>query len=228
MKNQDKKSKSKFLNVGFRLTLAALFVSSVFYFAGPLYVRAFLPLFSYQMKKIYPNLKVKDIYVDKRDQISYDITVNFKIADENKQILAERDVPLHGGFMAKFMYICPIIIYTILLGWPGLSTKQRIVSIAVSIPLLVAVQLVDIPIYFVKRIEMSLAPDPSSTHFRDFWVYFINNGGRQFLALIVAMISIASVRIVLPKTIAYNKASIGRNDPCPCKSGKKYKKCCGR
>lgn len=20
----------------------------------------------------------------------------------------------------------------------------------------------------------------------------------------------------------------GRNDPCPCKSGKKYKKCCGR
>ena len=23
-------------------------------------------------------------------------------------------------------------------------------------------------------------------------------------------------------------ADIGRNDPCPCGSGKKYKKCCGR
>jgi uncharacterized protein YecA (UPF0149 family) len=23
-------------------------------------------------------------------------------------------------------------------------------------------------------------------------------------------------------------ARIGRNDPCPCGSGKKYKKCCGR
>ena len=23
-------------------------------------------------------------------------------------------------------------------------------------------------------------------------------------------------------------AKIGRNDPCPCGSGKKYKKCCGR
>jgi len=23
-------------------------------------------------------------------------------------------------------------------------------------------------------------------------------------------------------------AAIGRNDPCPCGSGKKYKKCCGR
>jgi len=228
MKNQDKKSNTKFLSVSFRLTLAALFVSSVFYFAGPLYVRAFLPLFSYQMKKIYPDLKVKNIYVDKRNQIAYDITVHLKIKNLKKEILEERDIPLHGEFMAKAMYICPIIIYTILLGWPGLSTKQRIKSIAVSVPLLVAVQLVDIPIYFVNRIEMSLALDSSSEHFHDFWVYFINNGGRQFLALIVAMLSIASVRIVLPKTIEYNKASIGRNDPCPCKSGKKYKKCCGR
>jgi serine-type anaerobic sulfatase-maturating enzyme len=24
------------------------------------------------------------------------------------------------------------------------------------------------------------------------------------------------------------KAKTGRNDPCPCSSGKKYKKCCGR
>jgi preprotein translocase subunit SecA len=24
-----------------------------------------------------------------------------------------------------------------------------------------------------------------------------------------------------------NKETIGRNDPCPCGSGKKYKKCCG-
>ena len=23
-------------------------------------------------------------------------------------------------------------------------------------------------------------------------------------------------------------SKIGRNDPCPCKSGKKYKKCCGK
>ena len=23
-------------------------------------------------------------------------------------------------------------------------------------------------------------------------------------------------------------AKVGRNDPCPCGSGKKYKKCCGR
>ena len=31
----------------------------------------------------------------------------------------------------------------------------------------------------------------------------------------------SSTTIVKPK-------KIGRNDPCPCGSGKKYKKCCGR
>jgi SWIM/SEC-C metal-binding protein len=30
-----------------------------------------------------------------------------------------------------------------------------------------------------------------------------------------------------PKTVKVEK-KIGRNDPCPCGSGKKYKKCCGK
>lgn len=29
------------------------------------------------------------------------------------------------------------------------------------------------------------------------------------------------------KPFEYNQKKIGRNDPCPCGSGKKYKKCCG-
>ena len=28
--------------------------------------------------------------------------------------------------------------------------------------------------------------------------------------------------------IVVKEKKIGRNDPCPCGSGKKYKKCCGR
>ena len=30
-----------------------------------------------------------------------------------------------------------------------------------------------------------------------------------------------------PKTVVRSEAKIGRNDPCPCGSEKKYKKCCG-
>ena len=39
-------------------------------------------------------------------------------------------------------------------------------------------------------------------------------------------------RLILPSSAAKPKpktaANIGRNDPCPCGSGKKYKQCCGR
>lgn len=33
---------------------------------------------------------------------------------------------------------------------------------------------------------------------------------------------------IITTTVKREGAKIGRNDPCPCGSGKKYKKCCGR
>jgi SEC-C motif-containing protein len=35
-------------------------------------------------------------------------------------------------------------------------------------------------------------------------------------------------RLVMPKTETRGQPKVGRNEPCPCGSGKKYKKCCGR
>ena len=34
--------------------------------------------------------------------------------------------------------------------------------------------------------------------------------------------------VVEVKTVRREQPKIGRNDPCPCGSGKKYKKCCGK
>ncbi len=34
--------------------------------------------------------------------------------------------------------------------------------------------------------------------------------------------------IVKPEPIVREAPKVGRNDPCPCGSGKKYKKCCGK
>ena len=35
-------------------------------------------------------------------------------------------------------------------------------------------------------------------------------------------------KIVTPGTVRKEGPKVGRNDPCPCGSGKKYKKCCGQ
>ncbi|GHV96705.1 UPF0225 protein [Spirochaetia bacterium] len=34
--------------------------------------------------------------------------------------------------------------------------------------------------------------------------------------------------VVAPHTVVRSAPKVGRNDPCPCGSGKKYKHCCGR
>ncbi|MDR2793256.1 MAG: YchJ family protein [Treponema sp.] len=33
---------------------------------------------------------------------------------------------------------------------------------------------------------------------------------------------------IVPETMVRSMPKVGRNDPCPCGSGKKYKQCCGR
>jgi uncharacterized protein YecA (UPF0149 family) len=33
---------------------------------------------------------------------------------------------------------------------------------------------------------------------------------------------------IKPETVRRQGKKIGRNEPCPCGSGKKYKQCCGR
>ena len=35
-------------------------------------------------------------------------------------------------------------------------------------------------------------------------------------------------KIQIPKTVKREEPKVGRNDPCPCNSGKKYKNCCGK
>ena len=37
-----------------------------------------------------------------------------------------------------------------------------------------------------------------------------------------------SNQVVVPMINPMKSTKVGRNEPCPCQSGKKYKKCCGR
>jgi hypothetical protein len=52
------------------------------------------------------------------------------------------------------------------------------------------------------------------------------SGGRT-MGLYVRALKGAFDEMLSPKPIRNPGARIGRNDPCPCGSGKKYKKCCG-
>ncbi len=54
-------------------------------------------------------------------------------------------------------------------------------------------------------------------------------GGRMLAAYVRALKdAFADAATGKPKPVKRPGSRIGRNDPCPCGSGKKYKKCCGR
>lgn len=50
----------------------------------------------------------------------------------------------------------------------------------------------------------------------------------EFIALYNLLIEGSKGCDDLNPPVKYEKPKIGRNEPCPCGSGKKYKKCCGR
>ena len=64
------------------------------------------------------------------------------------------------------------------------------------------------------------------------------NTVRQVLAVVPKVQSTERVQVAKPTTAGFadgtpvakkpaTSKKVGRNDPCPCGSGKKYKKCCG-
>lgn len=223
MESSSKRSKTNIFNFFLRLILAGLFLSSLLYIFGPSYIRLFLPLFSCEIEIIHPEYEIKELYLNDKKQIMYQVRVHREGFDDKGRMLGGSEV--RAGIVGRFMYISPLILYSFLLAWPGLSIKERLKAFLISIPLLIVTQLIDIPFDIINRIEAPWPVNSPSGQVREFWNYLLKNGGRQFLALIVVFISIASVRLTFPSNI---KADIGRNDPCPCGSGKKFKKCCGK
>ena len=64
---------------------------------------------------------------------------------------------------------------------------------------------------FRERVEMKVATKNSS------FLDFVKDADPEALE-----------RFMPTEPVRRSEPKVGRNDPCPCGSGKKYKKCCGR
>jgi hypothetical protein len=207
-----------------RIIPTLLLVSALFYGLGSVYARMFLPVFAFEMALFHPEYKIVSYGTEENQIKGNSIYFTFKSV---RPIINKAGVPQHNNaeipMFASVLYIQPIIVFSLLLSWPALSLKERGWGLLISVPLMIAATLIDIPIYFIARIDGAFPAGSLSEQIRIMLNYFFDNGGRQFLALLVALatvglISIMRIPRVNPKT--------GSNDPCPCGSGKKYKYCC--
>jgi hypothetical protein len=236
LKNSDEKPRSDFGRSAtqflIRLVLALLMVGSVFYFIGPSYVRGFLPIFSRQIQFMHPEFTVIDSDVTKMRGIDYflfNIKVN-KPSPPGYQSPGETgNVTRHKG-QASALIITPLIIFSLILAWPGLTVSQRLVSFVFSIPLIILIHCLDFPLIFISNIESVFSPDSPFNTLRSLWSHILNNGGRQFLAVIGFFLLIAPYYLKSqdppPSDTDCAQKPVGKNAPCPCGSGKKYKNCC--
>lgn len=220
MQNPIKRLKGNFLIFVVRFVPAYIIVLSLFHVFGPYYTKMFLPSFTYEAKWIFPEYQ-NEFSIDEEQRVFYSVRFVGDFEDERGKHLAEINAGVN--IPASTLYIHPIIIFSLLLAWPNLHIKNRLKATVVALPLLVTVSLIDIPLTLIYLMEKRLVIDPMAKQIRNYWVYFLFNGGRQFLSILIFLVSIAPFHLTNSSVI---KSSISRNAPCPCGSGKKYEKCC--
>jgi hypothetical protein len=225
MKKSIKPIKIKFVSFFLRLIPACLFIIILFYFISPFFINGHLKLFKNQLRMLHPEYEVLSHDIIKINQLNYIqflIKVNKDSTLPNSSLYKGAIVKVKG--QASTLCIAPIIIFSLILAWPGLALRKRFKAILLAIPLMFIFSALDYPIMFIADIESAFSDAPLMNDIRLLWKHLLNNGGRQFLALMICLLSIFWVTRNPEQRIAVDK--VGRNDPCPCGSGKKYKNCC--
>jgi hypothetical protein len=207
-----------------RIIPALLLVSALFYGLGSVYARMFLPVFAFEMALFHPEYEILSYGTEENRTMGNSIYYTFKSI---RPIINVAGVPKYLNAKIKMLtsvlYIQPIIVFSLLLSWPALSLKERGWGLLISIPLIIAAASIDIPVYFISEIDSAFPTGSLSEQMRIMLNNIFDNGGRQFLALLVALATVGLISIM---RIPHVNAKIGPKDPCPCGSGKKYKHCC--
>jgi hypothetical protein len=218
-----------------RLVPASIFFILLFYLINPFYVRFYLPLIAAQLEWMDPTYDVEKseiLTINRVQYLQYTITVS-KPIPERPYTPQETGNTFELKAQANTLCIAPIIVFSLILAWPGLSLLKRLQTFLLSLPLILLVHALDLPMIFIAIIESVHSTSAIGNTALSVWSHILN-GGRQFLALVAFLISIAPIYIRLdrrpprkasPRTSAPTIAP-RRNDPCPCGSGKKYKNCC--
>jgi len=214
-----------FLSFFIRLVPACLFVIAIFYLIGPFYIKGHLKLFKNEIELLHPEYKVLSYDITKINQLDY-IQFLFQVnkTPDDPASSAKKGSKIRLKGQASTICIASIIVFSLILAWPGIGLKQRLKASLISLPMLFIHSSLDYPIIFITDIESVYSSNSIVlNHIREIWNHSLNNGGRQFLAVLIFL---AAIMLTFPREKEAIPESVGRNSPCPCGSGKKYKHCC--
>jgi len=225
-KKSENKKKFPIIFFIIRLILSCGVITLFFVYFGSTYVKIVLPFIEKQILLIHPEYHIHEMAY-KENGLSHELAVQVSIVrpftDEFGKSGSWRDV--NYAIHASTLYSHPIIIFSLLLSWPGLTIKRRFISLGCAFILLIIAISIDHPFHLISQAEQGLVIDTFLGKFREFWVFTLTNGGRQFISVLLFLLAISHLYFKLPAPL---QKQIHRNAPCPCGSGKKYKQCCGK
>jgi hypothetical protein len=211
----------KRFGIGFLAAFTLLL--AVFYAAGPLFARLLLPVMEAEMRFLKPSYRIELAFAG-RDRIEYRIDVPFPWTDQSGK--RQDGVTKEGRLPASNVSIHPILVLSVLLAWPTVPWRKKGNLILLSLPVILAVELLDLPLHILWRAESGIPLETLSAGIVRFWGHVLSNGGKQFLSLAAVFLSLGAYVLFEKRKGAAVRVTVGRNDPCPCGSGKKFKNCC--
>jgi hypothetical protein len=203
-----------------RLFLSYFVLLAAFTFCGSYYAEALFPLFRQEVALLSSQVEVLSIgFEDHEDQQLISMVVKLTDPRINRSMFF-RWPPMN-------LYLHPIIIFTMLFAWPRITRRDRVKLFAMSVPLLLILEMIDMPLVALSRGEaytqaLLAAEGVSPPLIHAYWLSFLSNGGREFLSVCTALLAIAMLYLLKTRDLPEPE----RNAPCPCGSGKKYKNCC--
>jgi hypothetical protein len=225
---------------------AYLVLLVVFSQFGLLYFKLFQGLFRWEIDAFFSPLKVTTLTLENyqgQDMISLQARLTENIILPDRTVLHTIGRPYAARTIAINQYLHPIIIFAILAAWPGIAWRDRFRVFLLVLPLLFLIELIDIPLLLAIRceevIQAELYQDPmAGKSLGSYWAAFLHTGGRAALSILAAGLALGCLYLLrlrrersasggTSSRIEPLRTKVGRNDPCPCGSGKKYKNCCG-
>jgi hypothetical protein len=155
---------------------------------------------------------------------------SFSVSNERIRFRSDRRPGFEAYLDAEGVYANTVFLISLILATPGMRLDRRLQRLGIGLFFLFITHVM----FLVSKVEVSLItaqhPLAGSAVFWTFWDDFLEIAGKIFFP--VAIWLLLGMNFMLGDVEKSRKVrrslKLGRNQPCPCGSGKKYKRCCGR
>ncbi len=171
-----------------------LSLSGLFYFITPQYARIYLPFIKNMLNEIYPEyFQFSSVQIGKNGRtIKCETILKGEVIKDGRPVRAE--IKGKHSLQISFIALSPAIALSFIICWPNVSWKIRTFSLIVVTQLIFCITILDLSFTLMSSIETQLSFGSAAQDFRKFIIKFLNNGGRQFISIIIAWASILVAR----------------------------------